>query len=99
MDRNQPARTDVVEAGCLAARAVSRSSELLKGMAERTGLEKFAGRAGASEDAGPTPLPADVHALLVSLLAEALVLDYQDDVDTRCDAADAEGYDTDPDSA
>jgi len=99
MDRNQPPGTDGVEAGRLAARAVTGSSELLKGMAEDAAPGKLAGRAGASEDAGPTPLPADVHALLVSLLAEALVLDYKDDADTRREATDAEGHDTDSDSA
>ena len=83
----------------VAARAVSGSSELLKSMAERAGPEKFVGRAAAPENAGPTPLSADVHALLVRLLADALVLDYEDDADARGEATGSEGYDTDSDTA
>ena len=81
----------------MAATAVSGSSELLKSMAEGTGPGKFAARAEAPEDAGATPLPADVHALLVSLLAEALVLDYEGDADALREATKAECHDTDPD--
>ena len=60
--------------------------------------ERAAGKANAS-DGNPTSLPADVRALLVAALAEALVLDYQDDADARGNSVAGEDHDTRPDTA
>ncbi len=61
--------------------------------------ERAAGKANASDDPNPTSLPADVRALLVAALAEALVLDYQDDADARGNSVAGEDHDTRPDTA
>ncbi len=61
--------------------------------------ERGAGKANASDDATPTALPADVRALLVAALAEALVLDYLDDADARGNAVAGADHDTRLDTA
>jgi len=61
--------------------------------------ERVAARADASDDATPTALPADVRALLVAALAEALVLDYLDDADARGNAVAGADHDTRLDTA
>lgn len=48
-------------------------------MPEKRGLGRATEKANASRDPSATILPADVHDLLVTALAEALVLDFQED--------------------
>ncbi len=69
------------------------------GMNTTSREERAAGKANASDDANPTSLPADVRALLVAALAEALVLDYQDDADARGNSVAGKDHDTRPDTA
>ena len=52
-----------------------------------------------SVSARSTPLPEDVRALLAAALADALVLDYEDEADAQNRASDGEDQDTRPDSA